>query len=374
MKLILNKNKSIVSSLDWGIIIFPALLGTVGLLVLYSAGFDPDTGTSSAFTSQAAYFGLSFIVFLISAFFSPNFLKRLSPVVYLVGILLLGFLVIKGGIVAGGARRWLSLGPVRMQPSEVMKIGVIMLLARLFSGDKIPIDGYNLKTLWRPALIMLFPALLIMKQPDLGTALCLLAIGASMLFVAGLRFSSIFKILLTVGLLAIPSYHFALKEYQRQRVVTFLSPESDPLGRGYHSMQSKIAVGSGALFGKGFKKGTQTQLRFLPEQTTDFIFSVLAEEWGFVGSVFVIGIYSLLILQLINLALKMQDSYSMYLTIGTASLIFWHTFINIGMVIGVLPVVGITLVIFSYGGSSLLTTMCLLGMVAGMSARRYMFS
>ncbi len=370
----ISKQKSILSSLDWGLIIFPTILCLIGLLVLYSAGYNPETSESQAFKLQGIYFGISFFVFIFTAFLNPKFLKRISPLVYFIGIGLLLFLLIKGGIMAGGARRWLSLGPVRMQPSEVMKIGAIMMLARVFASDSAPKDGYNLKNLLYPALIMFVPAALIMKQPDLGTALCLLAIGATMIFVAGLRFSSIFKILVTLILLAVPVYEFGLKEYQKQRVITFLSPEKDPLGRGYHSLQSKIAVGSGAVFGKGFRKGTQTQLRFLPEQTTDFVFSVLAEEWGFLGSLTVIGIYCLLIMQLLNLASKMQDPFSMYLTIGTAALIFWHTFINIGMVIGILPVVGITLAILSYGGSSLLTTMCLLGMVAGLSARRYMFS
>lgn len=368
------KSKSIQSYLDLSIIIFPTILAAVALLVQYSAGFDTETGTSNSFKLQAIYFGISCFLFAFCAFLTPSFLKRISTIIYIIGIIFLIYLILKGGIVAGGARRWVSLGPVRMQPSEVMKVGIIMMLAKIFSSANMPESGYTFKNLWKPSLIMIIPAILIMKQPDLGTALCLLAIGFTMLFVAGIRTSVLVKISLAVIILSVPIYHFGLKEYQRQRVVTFVSPEKDPLGRGYHSLQSKIAVGSGAIVGKGFKKGTQTQLRFLPEQTTDFIFSVLAEEWGFIGSVVVIGLYSLLILQLLFLATKMTDQYSMYLTVGVAALVFWHTFINIGMVIGVLPVVGITLVILSYGGSSLVTTMCLLGMVAGLSARRYMFS
>ncbi len=179
---------------------------------------------------------------------------------------------------------------------------------------------------------------------------------------------------LPIIILSVPLWHFQLKEYQKQRVITFISPEKDPLGRGYHSMQSRIAVGSGSLYGKGFTKGTQTQLRFLPEQTTDFIFSVLAEEWGFLGSVITISLYSFLVFNLLQVAGRIDDLFSFYVTIGTAALIFWHTFINIGMVIGVLPVVGITLAMLSYGGSSLVTTMWLLGMIAGFSSRRYLFS
>jgi len=363
-----------LTNLDWGIMILPLLIGIYGLLVLSSAGFDPDTGVSRSFLSQSVYMLLGWLIFLVSALISPSMWKRLSIPVYIFGIALLFYIVIKGGIVAGGARRWIALGPVRLQPSEVMKIGIILILARLFGGKSVPEGGYTLKSLGKPFFLMLIPAVIIMKQPDLGTALCLLAIGGSMLFIAGLRFRTIFILLIPLVILAVPLWHYGMKDYQRQRVLTFISPERDPMGRGYHSMQSRIAVGSGAVFGKGYKKGTQTQLRFLPEQTTDFVFSVLAEEWGFVGSAIAISLYLFLVHHLFSLATRFDDMYCFYVTIGTASLIFWHMFINIGMVIGVLPVVGITLALFSYGGSSLITTMCLLGMVAGFSARRYMFS
>lgn len=363
-----------ISNLDWGVVLFPLLIGCAGLVVLNSAGFDPDTGVSKPFVSQSAYMVAGWLVFIVSAIISPNLWKRLAIPVYFLGLLLLLFIIVKGGVVAGGAGRWISLGPVRLQPSEVMKVGVILVLATLFGGKSASSSGYNLKGLFRPAVIMLFPALLIIKQPDLGTALCLIAIGGGMLFVAGLRIRTLILLILPLVLLSVPIWHYGMKEYQKQRVLTFLAPERDPMGKGYHSMQSRIAVGSGAVFGKGFKKGTQTQLRFLPEQTTDFIFSVLAEEWGFVGSVAVISLYLLLIQHLFSLASRFDDMFCFYVTVGTGFLIFFHMFINIGMVIGVLPVVGITLALFSYGGSSLITSMCLLGMVAGFSARRYMFS
>lgn len=367
-------DRRVFSNFDWGLIIYVLVLGLIGLVVLGSAGYDPDLDSSRAFKLQTAYMGLSWLVFLFATFLGPNAWKRLAIPVYVIGVIFLLYIVFKGGIVAGGARRWVSLGPVRMQPSEVMKVGVILVLAKLFSSQYLPKDGYRVSNMWAPVLIMLFPALLVLKQPDLGTALCILAIGAAMIFVAGLRFKTILRLMIPAIILAAPTWHFVMKDYQKQRVLTFLAPEADPLGKGYHAIQSKIAVGSGAVFGKGYREGTQTQLRFLPEQTTDFIFSVLAEEWGFVGSTVVLSVYCMFLLHLLSMASRMADPFSMYVTVGTAALIFLHVFINIGMVIGVLPVVGITLVLFSYGGSSLLTAMLLLGIVAGLNARRYMFT
>ncbi|HMO17521.1 MAG TPA: rod shape-determining protein RodA [Oligoflexia bacterium] len=367
-------NKRIISNFDWLLVLFTLILGLIGLIVLGSAGYDPDEDKSAALNSQAIYLVGSWFLFFIATAIGPNGWKRLSIPVYIVGIILLLYIIFKGGIVAGGARRWISLGFVRMQPSEIMKLGLILVLSRYFSNYRDTQKGYHLRNMGIPLLLIIFPAALILKQPDLGTALCLIAIGMSMLFIAGLRFSTILKLSIPVVILTIPAWHFGLKDYQKQRVLTFLAPEQDPLGKGYHAIQSKIAVGSGAVFGKGYRKGTQTQLRFLPEQNTDFIFSVLAEEWGFVGSVVVLSLYGMLLMHLLSVASKMADSFSMYVTIGTAALIFWHVFINIGMVIGVLPVVGITLVLLSYGGSSLLTCMILLGIVTGLSARRYMFA
>lgn len=367
-------DRRIISNFDWALLVYIIFLGSIGLVVLGSAGYDPDEDASRALKLQAMYMAGAWLLFFIAAIIGPTGWKRLAIPIYIIGIIFLIVLILKGGVVAGGARRWIPLGPVRMQPSEVMKVGVILVLAKLFSSQYLPKEGYSLNNMWRPLLVILIPALLILKQPDLGTSLSLIAIGFSMLFVAGLRFSTILKLLLPLILLAVPAWQFGLKEYQRQRVLTFLAPEEDPLGKGYHAIQSKIAVGSGALFGKGYRQGTQTQLRFLPEQTTDFIFSVLAEEWGFLGSFIVLLLYLLFLSHLLSVASRMADPFSMYVTIGTVALIFCHVFINIGMVIGLVPVVGITLVLLSYGGSSLITCMILLGIVAGMNARRYMFT
>jgi rod shape determining protein RodA len=212
-----------------------------------------------------------------------------------------------------------------------------------------------------------------MKEPDLGTALVHLAIAGSMLFLAGVQRGTIIRLALIGGLLAVPGWHM-LKDYQKQRVINFITPEADPLGTGYHAIQSKIAVGSGAVTGKGFMKGTQTQLRFLPEQTTDFIFSVLAEEWGFMGSLVILTLYSILILRVLGVAARAPDQFSLYVCYGVAAMMFWHVFVNIGMVIGVVPVVGVTLKLLSYGGSSVIAAMAGIGLVAGFSIRKSVFT
>lgn len=364
-------NKRLIGQIDWQLLILMLLLCTVGVCLVYSAGFDPKTGQSLKSTKDLQYMGAGLVSFFVCMSITTSFWRRSSFFLY-VAVCLLLVAVLTKGVVVNGARRWIDLGGINMQPSEFMKLAVILTFARLFSRDNAPRDGYTYATLFLPTVLLMVPALLILKQPDLGTALCLLLIGGSMVLIAGVRITTFVSIAIIGAILAVPGWHF-MKDYQKQRILTFMSPEVDPLGSGYHAIQSKIAVGSGAVFGKGFLKGTQTQLRFLPEQTTDFIFSVLAEEWGFVGSVIVLSIYCLLILRLLNIASRSTDNFSSFVAFGVAAMFFWHVFINIGMVIGVLPVVGVTLAMLSYGGSSVVTMMASLGIVAGFSIRRFMF-
>lgn len=366
-------DKKLLGQIDWQLIILMLLVCAVGLGVVYSAGFDPKTGDSFKMGKDLQFMGGGLIAFVVCMTLATGFWKRIAIPFYIVGAGLLALILVKG-VVANGARRWLELGGFRMQPSEFMKLAVILVLARIFSRESAPRDGYSFRTLVLPVAVLLVPVVLILKEPDLGTALCFLLIGGSMILIAGVKRSTIIAVLVVGLVLALPAWEFLLQDYQRQRVLTFLSPEVDPLGTGYHAIQSKIAVGSGAVFGKGFLKGTQTQLRFLPEQTTDFIFSVLAEEWGFLGSTIVIVLYSLLILHLLNIASRCAESFPAFVTFGVAAMFFWHVLINIGMVIGVLPVVGVTLAMLSYGGSSIVTMMASLGVVAGFSIRRFMFS
>ena len=364
--------RNISTRVDWPLVIAISLLCFIGLFTLYSAGFNQATGESLQMKKQAISMAIGLVFFTVCMLFSPAFWQRYAYLIYVVGCLLLAAIFFTG-VVAGGARRWLDFGGVRMQPSEFMKVALILALAKLFSNRSAPLGDYRLSSLFAPFVLMAIPVALIVVEPDLGTALCHLLIGGSMLLLAGLHRKTLLTLLSAGLLLTIPFWLFGLKDYQRQRILTFMSPESDPLGSGYHAIQSKIAVGSGAFWGKGFMEGTQTQLRFLPEQTTDFIFSVLAEEWGFVGTFLVIFLYGFLIFRLLSISSRCQDAFSAFVAFGVASLIFWHVLVNIGMVVGVLPVVGLTLPLLSFGGSSVTSVMAALGLAAGFSFRRFLF-
>jgi rod shape determining protein RodA len=365
-------DKKFFSQVDWLLFFITLLLSGISLMVLHSAGFDPDLGESPSMKRQAIYFLIGFGAFIVCMVLSTSFWRRSSFFFYIIACLLLAAIMV-AGVSAGGATRWLAVGPFRVQPSEFVKLAVILALARILSSENAPKDGYTVLKLWAPSAILFLPALLILRQPDLGTAISVLLIGGSMLMIAGIKWGTLIRLTILCIALIIPTWQYVMKDYQRQRVLTFLAPEQDPLGSGYHAIQSKIAVGSGALFGKGFLQGTQTQLRFLPEQTTDFIFSVLAEEWGFFGSMVALSLYCLLIIRLLNTASQCEEPFASFVAVGVAAMVFWHVVVNIGMVIGIMPVVGITLALLSYGGSSVITIMASLGIVAGFSIRRFMF-
>ena len=365
-------DRRLIANFDWMLLFSMLALCLSGLCVIYSAGYDPQSGTSPAMIKQSIAMGIGLGAFLFCMLINWTFWRRSAFLFYFLGLGLLGFVVFNG-VVAGGARRWIDIGAFRMQPSEFMKVGIILVFARIFSSESAPKDGYTFWTMLYPCSLLVVPTILIMRQPDLGTALCLLLIGGSMLLMAGVKRGTLIRLCMTGILLSVPAWSM-MKDYQRKRVLTFISPEIDPLGSGYHAIQSKIAVGSGAVTGKGYLQGTQTQLRFLPEQTTDFIFSVLAEEWGFIGSLFVIVLYGILVGRLLSIASRCEERFPAFVTIGVAAMMFWHCIINIGMVIGVMPVVGVTLKLFSYGGSSLISAMAAIGLVAGFTVRRYMFS
>ncbi len=366
-------DKRFFSQLDWQLIMLMLVICSIGLALVYSAGFDPVKQQSERFFAQASYMAAGLVVFVCCMFFNTSFWRRTAFLFYAAGCLLL-VLVLLNGTVVNGARRWLDLGGVRIQPSEFAKLGTILVLAYVFSSENAPRGRYTLLKMAWPIILMIIPTLLVLRQPDLGTALSYLLVGGSMLLLAGLEWKTLIGLVILGFALVVPAWEFLLQDYQRHRILTFMSPEADPLGKGYHALQSKIAVGSGALFGKGFLQGTQSQLRFLPEQTTDFIFSVLAEEWGFVGSLMVVALYGLLIQRLLSITSRCAEAFPAFVSFGVAALLFWHTLINIGMVIGIMPVVGITLTLTSYGGSSIITMMAGLGIVSGFSIRRFLFS
>jgi rod shape determining protein RodA len=275
------------------------------------------------------------------------------------------------GIITSGAQRWVKFGFITFQPSEFVKISCIMALAKFFQRPPHR-EGYSLKTLLVPFLLLFLPLGLILKQPDLGTAIILFLVFFSILFFVKVRWSTLLTLVLA-GASALPLLWNFLKEYQKKRIITFFNPDLDPLGAGYHLIQSKIALGSGGIIGKGFMKGTQSKLGFLPEQQTDFIFSALGEEWGLIGALIVVGLYLAMILWGLRIAVESKDRFGAILAFGVVAMLFWHIFINIGMTLGMMPVVGIPLPLLSYGGSFLVSTLVGIGILLNVSMRRYLF-
>jgi rod shape determining protein RodA len=286
--------------------------------------------------------------------------------------LLLLFLVMIFGRTTSGSQRWLQIGFFSFQPSELTKLAVILTITRYFTEDENPL-GYGFRDLIVPFLVLAIPLVLIFKQPDLGTTGLLVLISFSILAFMGFRPQT----WLTLGAIcaaAAPIFWHFLKDYQKVRLLTFINPDLDPLKTGYHITQSKIAVGSGTIWGKGWLKGTQSQLHFLPEQHTDFVFSVWAEEWGFVGSFLLLFLFLLLISRGLKIANTSKDRAGAVLAIGISSMLFWQIFINVGMVVGIVPVVGVPLPLFSYGGTSVISILMAIGILMNISMRRFMLS
>jgi rod shape determining protein RodA len=332
-----------------------------GLIVLYSAG----GGDSDIVERQLIRLGVAFSGMFIIAQVPPRLLLRLTPWAFITGVLFL-VAVLVGGETSGGAQRWLNLGVVRFQPSELMKLAVPMMVAWYLADARLPPHRWQLLA---ATMLIAVPMLMIAKQPDLGTALLIASSGFFVLFLAGLqwRLLAFFSVVMAAATPVI--WHF-MHDYQRQRVITLLNPESDPLGSGYHIIQSKIAIGSGGLFGKGWMNGTQSQLDFLPERSTDFIFAVLGEEFGFLGILLLFGIYAIIVLRGMMIAIQAQDSYTRLLA-GSLSMTFCVYFIiNTGMVTGLLPVVGLPLPMISYGGSSMVTMMAGFGILMSIQTHR----
>ena len=348
--------------IDTPLFIFIILLSSLGLLILYSS----SGGSMNLVYKQLIHLGLATSVMLIIAQIPPILFLRSAPILIILGIILL-ILVLFFGSSGGGAQRWLDIGIIRFQPSEIMKIIVPITIAAILSEKTLPPRAF-------PVIISLVVistvVLLIARQPDLGTALLIGASGVYVLFFSGFRIKIVKNIWLNLTILLsffIGSLYFAwnylLIAYQKKRILTLFNPESDPLGSGYHIIQSKIAIGSGGLTGKGLTQGSQSQLDFVPEQSTDFIFSVLAEELGFLGFMLLIIIYSFIIYRCFSLSLRCEDNFSRLLGSSLTFVFFTYIFVNIGMVSGLVPVVGVPLPLISYGGSSLMTLMASFGII-----------
>ena len=338
-------------SLNWGLVLLLAAVGAIGIAMLYSAA---NGAWQPWAEKQAMRFGVAALIMVGAALVDLRTWLRIAYWFYGIVMVLLIAVEVRGAI-GMGAQRWIDLGIIQLQPSEFMKIAAMMALARYFNGLTIEEIGKPLR-LVVPALIILVPAALVMKQPDLGTAMMLVLGGGALFFLAGVRMWQ-FGLVLAGGLAAVPVAWRFMHDYQRNRIYTFLDPENDPLGAGYHSLQSKIAIGSGGWGGKGFLMGTQSHLSFLPERQTDFIFTMLAEEWGFIGGCVLLGLYLVIIAYGYAIAFRSRNHFGRLLALGITTNLFLYVFINTAMVMGLIPVVGVPLPLISYGGTALLTVM-----------------
>lgn len=352
--------------IDFPLLVSLFLLSLVGLFVLYSAsGQDIDE-----IHKQGVRLGVGFVFMLFLAQLSPQTLQRWSPVLFIIGIILL-ILVIVVGVQVKGAQRWLDLYFFRFQPSELMKLVTPMALAWFLAETTLPPRFVRLVM---SLVLLAIPVVLVAIEPDLGTSLLIASAGFFVLFLAGLRWIILSGASLLLALLSWPIWEYVLRDYQRARVLTFLNPENDPLGAGYHIIQSKIAIGSGGVFGKGWLNGTQSQLDFLPERHTDFIFAVYSEEFGLIGASMLLLLYLFIILRGMYIAAQASDNYSRLLG-GSISLTFFvYIFVNIGMVSGLLPVVGVPLPLISYGGTSIVTLLAGFGILMSIETHKKMLS
>ena len=352
-------------NLDGPLLVGIIILCSVGLAILYGAsGQDVDM-----VYRQAVRLALSFVVLLVVAQLSPQFLRLWTPWVFGVGLLLL-LVTLHSGHIGRGAQRWLSLGVVRFQPSEIMKIAVPLMVGWYLHDKPLPASWRQLPGL---VLIVVVPVLLVGIQPDLGTAMLIMSAGAFGIFLSGLRWRVILFIFLVLAVAAPLLWHF-MHGYQRERVLTFLNPQRDPLGTGYHIIQSEIAIGSGGVFGKGWLQGTQSQLDFLPESSTDFIFAVLGEEFGFIGTLALLVLYGFIVARSLFIAMRAQDTFARLTGGSLAMAFFTYVFINSGMVSGIVPVVGVPLPLISYGGTSMVTLMAGFGILMSIHSHRKLVS
>src|SRR5690554_2283852 len=373
MKRAMRHGMRVLTAFDWPLLALLIIMALLGLTIMHSA----VGGTDWRFSDQARNFGVAFAALWLAAIMPPPLLMRLSPYVYVLGVvLLLG--VEFFGETSKGATRWLDLGIARIQPSEMLKISVPMMLAWYFHKNQ---GNLRIRDFLAASLLVAIPFLLIVRQPDLGTALLVFATGFFVIYFGGLSFRLLVPLFVagaaSVGLLVyyedqicLPGVDWVLlHEYQKHRVCTLMDPSVDPLGKGFHTIQSMIAIGSGGIYGKGYLMGTQSHLDFIPERTTNFIFAVFAEEFGLYGGIMMLMLYGLLIARGLHIAQQARTQYGRLLTGAMAMMFFVYVFVNIGMVTGILPVVGVPLPFLSYGGTALMT----LGIAGGllMSISRY---
>lgn len=365
-------DRRIIQNFDWITFSVTILITLIGIMTIYSATRPVLTEEHSSFyLKQATWLILGIVALFLTVSFDYVWLSRFSMPFYIAGIvlLLIVFIIGKTGM---GAQRWLSLGPISFQPSEIFKLVYIIMLSQYLSQFKSPVDTVSLTRVF--FYITFFPFILLVKQPDLGTALVILALFVSLILAKGI-YRKIAALLVIIGIISLPFlgniFWGGLKDYQRSRIVAFIEPEVDPSGIGYHLNQSKITVGSGKFFGKGYMQGTQGPFRFLPEKHTDFIFAAFAEEWGFLGSFLLMFLYLVLIMRGLDTANKARDDFGKLLALGITFMFLIYFFTNVGMTLGLMPVVGIPLPFMSYGGTALLSNLIAVGILINIRTRRF---
>ena len=357
---------------DWGLFLVAALLAVIGVVNLYSATSVARTALQEVYIQQVYWLVFGGILATLVAAVDYRHYERFGYAVYAFGVVLCVLVFILGRDIRGSSR-WINIGSFSFQPSEFMKLFLIIALAKYLHDDP-KSEGRNLKDLAIPAIIAAVPMVLVLEQPDLGTALILGLIFVTICAVTRIQWRSLVTLVVAAGVGLPVVWSYVLKDYQKQRITAFLNPDANILGSGWHAHHARVAIGNGGVFGQGFMRGTQNQFLFLPDQHSDFPFAVFAEDWGFLGGLVLVILYGFLVMWAIRVAATAKDRFGAVLSIGVGSLIFWHAFFNLGMVTGILPVVGVTLPLFSYGGSSVLTVLLGIGLLMNVSMRRFYVS
>jgi len=360
---------SMIRKIDWLLVIVTLLLAVISLLNIYSVTSEGQ-GRTDMVVKQLSWFILGFTILILMTTFDYHTLSAFAYPLYLLILLALVAVLVTGPVISG-SQRWIRFGGFSFQPSEFAKLAMILVLARYFSNKKRG-DTASFLDLVITGILLCIPLALILKQPDLGTAMLLVPIFTAIIFTMGLDWKY-FAVGGILGVSVTPLMWMHLKEYQRNRLISFINPDKDPLGSGYHVIQSKIAIGSGGFWGKGYMQGSQSQLNFIPEQFTDFIFSVIGEEWGFIGTLTVLTLYFILIYRGLYIASKAKDRLGTLIAVGVVTMLVMHVMINMGMCIGIMPVTGVPLPLMSYGGSAVLSNLAGIGLLLNIQIRRFMF-
>lgn len=363
-----QKIKKYISMTDYSMFLFAVTLSIMGIFAIYSASYDPSTGdVQNYYSRQILWLFIGIIMFFIVSFFSYKTIIRYTVFFYAIGLIILAIVLVSGHI-GMGAQRWLTLGPLRLQPSEIFKIIWVITLAWLFMD--FDDSKFSIIKIFKKSFFLIPPFFLVFLQPDLGTSMTYLVIWGCIILFLGVKRSTLIIAIISM-LVVIPVLWSHMHDYQKKRVITFINPEHDPFGAGYHIIQSKIGVGSGGVDGKGYLNGTQSHLRFIPERHTDFIYSVINEEFGLIGGTIIIILFLILIIRVFMTGVNSKEPASKILCISVGSYIFFQFIINSYMTVGMMPVVGIPMPFVSYGGSSLISFFTMLGLVNSVYIRRF---